>query len=141
MPLMMDGRTMEGVEVAEVADFVVVDRNRQESAPGKWRSRNFATGARNILNADGKELHNAYITLTLRIPGGQPGGHLLIRIIVNDNPLPELVDGIADTMPTVMAAFPASFLKSGGGNIVELHSQGEAGFSVVHAVVHFRQNS
>jgi hypothetical protein len=127
--------------MTELADFVVIDRNVQESVPGKWRSPEFSAGGRNILTVDGKERHNAYIALTFRVPANTPGGHMQIRIIVNDHPLPQLIFGKEDTMNTAMAAFPASFLKGGGGNVVELHSQGEHGFSVVHAVVHFRQNS
>lgn len=128
--------------MAEVADFVVIDRNHQEPAvSGHWRSPRFATGARNILTVDGTERHNAYITLTFRAPSNLPEGHILIRIIVNGNPLTELVFAVEDTMNTTMAAFPASHLIGGGNNIVELHSQGEIGFEVVHAVVHFRQNT
>jgi hypothetical protein len=44
-------------------------------------------------------------------------------------------------MPTAMATFPASFLKDGTGNVVELHSKGEFDFSITYAVVHFRQNT
>jgi hypothetical protein len=42
---------------------------------------------------------------------------------------------------TVVATFPASLLKDGGGNVVELHSQGERSFGVLEAIVHFRQNT
>lgn len=127
--------------MAEVADFVVVDRNKQEFVTGKWKSAVFSTGARNVLTTEGVEKHNAFITLTFRVPANAPGGHDLIRIIINGHPLPELVFGAEDTMNTTMAAFPASFLKSGGGNVVELHAQNENAFGVAHAVVHFRQNS
>jgi hypothetical protein len=127
--------------MAEVADFVVIDRNQREAAPGKWKSPKFATGGRNILTVGGVERHNAYVTLTFRVPANTPNGHILIRIIVNDHPLPELVFAVEDSMNTTMAAFPASFLIGGGNNVVELHSQGESGFEVVHAVIHFRQNT
>lgn len=128
--------------MAEVADFVVIDRNHQEAAlGGHWSSPKFATGGRNVLTVGGQEKHNAYITLTFRVPGGLPEGHILIRIIVNEHPLPDLVFGVEDTMNTTMAGFPASYLIGGGNNIVELHAQGEIGFTVDHAVVHFRQNT
>ncbi len=127
--------------MAEVADFVVIDRNYQEQALGKWESPKFATRGRNILTVDGEERHNAYITFTFRVPAGTPDNHVLIRIIVNDHPLPELVFAIADTMNTTMAAFPASYLIGGGNNVVELHSQKERAFEVTHAIIGFRQNT
>jgi hypothetical protein len=83
--------------MAEASDFVVIDRNRQETVPGKWKSAPFATGGRNILTAGGQEQHNAYVVVTLRVPSGAVGGHVQIRIIVNDHPLPELIFGPANT--------------------------------------------
>jgi hypothetical protein len=128
--------------MTELADFVVIDRNRQElAAGGKWTSPQFQAGGRKVLRVGGTERHNAYITMTFRVASGTPGAHINIRIIVNAHPLPELVFGVANTMNTTMAAFPGSFLRDGTDNVVELHSQGELAFILTHAVVHFKQDS
>ncbi|MGW3992276.1 hypothetical protein ACWEF6_02195 [Amycolatopsis sp. NPDC004772] len=128
--------------MAEVADFVVIDRNEvEQSVGGKWKSPPFATGARNILKADGVERNNACITLTFSVHKDAPHGFSAIRIIVNDHPLPQLVQGKADSYNTIASAFPASHLKSGGGNVVELHAQNENPFVVRHVIVQFRQNT
>jgi len=127
----------------EVADFVVIDRNHQEPAVGgHWTSPKFSTGGRNVLKVGGHERHNAYITLTFRVPTVQ-AGHIQIRIIVNGHPLPDLVFGVENTMNTTMAAFPASHLTGGDHDtdVVELHSQDDIGFTVDHVVIHFRQNA
>ncbi|WP_146073678.1 hypothetical protein [Amycolatopsis sp. CA-126428] len=128
--------------MAEVSDFVVVDRNKLEpSVGGKWKSPTFATGARNILTSGGTERNNAYITLTFSVQSDVPNGFSAIRIIVNDHPLSQLVQGKEDSYNTIVSALFASFLKDGGGNVVELHAQNENSFIVRHVVVHFRQNT
>jgi hypothetical protein len=130
--------------MAEVADFVVITNPKVqdvgESASGKWTSRVFATGGRNKLIEGGVELHNAYISLRLFIgDGGEPDR--LIRVIVNDNPLPLFVVAQGGSETTAVATFPAGFLKDGGGNHVKLHAKDERSFTVLEAIVHFRQNS
>jgi hypothetical protein len=125
--------------VAEVSDFVVVLQRQFAGQAGKWKSEAFATGARNILRKNGVELKNAYVMLNLLVPPGSPDAN--IRIIVNDNPLPQLVLVGSDSQRSAFATFPASFLNDGGGNHIELHAQGEHRFGVQDAVVHFRQNA
>ncbi|MGW4063855.1 hypothetical protein ACWEGE_36600 [Amycolatopsis sp. NPDC004747] len=125
--------------MAEVADFVVIDRNEvEQSVGGKWKSPKFAT--RNVLRVNGVERNDACITLTFSVHKDAPHGFSAIRIIVNDHPLPQLVQGKADSYNTIASAFPASYLKSGGGNVVELHAQNENPFIVRHVIVQFRKN-
>jgi hypothetical protein len=124
--------------MAEVSDLVVI-LHEPFVAGGKWKSSVFATDARNIRTEGGVELHNAYIALTLGVASGNPDAN--IRIIVNDHPLPQFVPVRSDSQGATVASFPASFLKDGGGNHVELHAQEEHHFFVLDAIVHFRQNS
>lgn len=136
--------------MAEVADFVIIthpdpadDANQPQ---GKWKSRVFATGARNILRENGIELHNAYITMKFFVGKGDTGPDRLVRVIVNDHPLPQLAIVTAGTPQesrhtTAVTTSPASYLKNGGGNVVELHARDERSFGLLEAIVHFRQNS
>ena len=127
--------------MAEVADYVIIDRNKVEAAQGKWQSPAFATGARNVLITNGKERHNAFLTLRFSVPKDAPAGDAQIRVIVNGHPLPSLLFGREDSMNTAVIAFPASFLNDGGGNLIGLHAKSENSFIVFDAIVHFRQNS
>jgi hypothetical protein len=136
--------------MAEVSDFVVIthpdpadDANQPQ---GKWTSRVFATGARNILRENKIELHNAYVTLKFLVGKGDTGPDRLVRVIVNGHPLPQLVIVKAGTTQesshtTAVTTFPASYLKDGGGNRVELSARDERSFSILEAIVHFRQDS
>lgn len=131
--------------MAEVSDFVIIthaDPSDDANQPqGKWESRVFATGGRNTLTEEGAELHNAYITLKLLVGLGDTGPDRNVRVIVNHHPLPQFVVAKSAAHTTVVATFPASLLKNGGGNVVGLHSQGERSFAVLEAIVHFRQNT
>jgi hypothetical protein len=123
-----------------LADFVVLN-NEIASTQGKWKSNPFETGGRLTKSVGGAEQHNAYVTLTLSSPTG--GQDVAIRVIVNNHPLPQLVEVKENSQRTAVAAFPASFLnaQTGNHNVIELHSQGEAPFIVFHIICHFRQNS
>jgi hypothetical protein len=124
-----------------LADFVVVNSDPASAQDGKWRSGLFETGGRLTRNANGVEQDNAYTTVTLTSPQG--GQDVAVRIIVNDHPLPVLVEVKANSQRTGVIAFPASFLNgaTGNHNSIELHSQGERPFIVLHVICHFRQNS
>jgi len=120
--------------MAEVADFVVIDRDRVEAAAGKWTSVTFATGGRN----SGR---TAYALLMLGVGTGAPDSGVEIRVIVNDHPVPTLISVETDSTTTATATFPAAQLHDGGGNVLKLHARNEASFFLHHAIVHFRQNS
>jgi hypothetical protein len=125
-----------------LADFVVVNTGRPAGAQdGKWKSRLFESGGRLTRSVSGTEQDNAYITLSLTSPSG--GQDVAVRVIVNNHPLPVLVEVKEDSQRTAAVAFPASFLsgETGNHNVIELHSQGEAPFIVLHVICHFRQNS
>jgi hypothetical protein len=127
--------------VTQLSDFVVIDRNVPETTQGKWRSPPFEAGGRNIRTEGGVEKHNAYLLLMFNVPRNAPAGDALIRVIVNGHPLPQLLAGLENSTNTAIAGFPASFLRSDSSNVVELHAQQENSFYVMHAIVHFRQNS
>jgi hypothetical protein len=120
--------------MAEVGDFVVIDRNQIEVAPGKWKSVTFATGGRNSGGT-------AYALLMLGVAKNAVGDGVAIRVIINDHPIQMFVNVKEDSTTTAISTFPASFLHDGGTNVLGLHSQQERAFFVYHAVVHFRQNS
>jgi hypothetical protein len=124
-----------------LADFVVVNTDPASAQAGKWKSGLFETGGRLERHANGLEQDNAYITVTLTSPQG--GQDVAVRVIVNDNPLPVLVEVKANSQRTSVTAFPASFLDNttGNHNSIELHSQGERPFIVLDVICHFRQNS
>jgi hypothetical protein len=124
-----------------LADFVVVNSDPASAQNGKWRSGLFEAGGRLTRSANGAERDNAYITVTLA--SSQGGQDVAVRVIVNDHPLPVFVEVKANSQRTGVIAFPASFLNgaTGNHNRIELHSQGERPFSVLHVVCHFRQNS
>lgn len=90
---------------------------------------------------NGVEQDNSFVTLTLTSPSG--GHDVAARVIVNGHPLPVLVEIKKDSQRTAVLAFPASFLKSetGNHNVIELHSQDEVPFIVLHVICQFRQNS
>ena len=125
--------------MTQLADFVVVNTEPITASQGKWTSAPFESGGRLIRNVDGVEQDNAYITLTLSAPAGGPD--IAVRIIVNDNPLPLLVEVKANSQRTAVAAFPASHLKDQDPNVLELHSRNEVGFFIFDTICHFRQNS
>jgi hypothetical protein len=123
-----------------LADFVVTNNQRAAALGGKWKSAPFESGGRLTRTVSGVEQHNAYITLTLTPrPGGVPA--VAVRVIVNGHPLPELVEVKEDSQRTAVVSFPASFLRDGSDNVIELHSQGEHPFIVLDVICHFRQNS
>jgi hypothetical protein len=122
-----------------LADFVVVNNEPAVASGGKWKSLPFESGGRLTRHVSGVEQDNAYVTLTLTSPAG--GQRVAVRVIVNDHPLPELVEVKEDSQRTAVVAFPASFLRDGNPNLIELHSQGEISFIVLHVLCHFRQNA
>ncbi|MEN8654424.1 hypothetical protein ABCR94_28460 [Streptomyces sp. 21So2-11] len=122
-----------------LADFVAISHGSSASQEGKWKSQPFESGGRKTLIIDDKEQHNAYVTLSLGSPDGGP--EVNIRVIVNNHPLPLLEPIGKDGRQTVVLTFPASLLKNGTGNILELHSQHEVNFFVFYALCHFRQDS
>jgi hypothetical protein len=122
-----------------LADFVVLNNEAVVASDGKWKSEPFESGGRLVRMVSGVEHDNAYATLTLTSPSG--GQNVAVRVIVNDHPLPELVEVKEDSQRTAVVAFPASFLEDGSRNVIELHSRGEISFIVLHALCHFRQNS
>jgi hypothetical protein len=122
-----------------LADFVAISHGTAESQGGKWKSQPFESGGRKVLTVDGKERHNAYVTLTMGSSDGGP--EVNVRVKVNNHSLPLLEPIGKDGRQTVMLTFPASYLKSGTGNVVELSSQHEVDFSVFYALCHFRQDS
>jgi hypothetical protein len=121
-----------------LSDFVVINNDPAAASEGKWKSGPFESGGRLVREVNGVEQDNAYTTLTLTSPTG--GQNVAIRVIVNDHPLPQLVEVKVNSQRTAVVAFPASLLKVTGGNAIELHSQGEIGFIVLHVICHFRQN-
>jgi hypothetical protein len=144
-PVRLCGRTLPRGDYSRefimtvLADFVVTNNQPADASTGKWKSVQFESGGRLTRTVSGVEQHNAYITLTLTSPTG--GQDVAVRVIVNDHPLPELVEVKEDSQRTAAVAFPASFLRDGSGNVIELHSQGERPFIVLHVICHFRQNS
>jgi hypothetical protein len=130
--------------MTHLADFVVTNNQPAAASNGKWKSvPPFESGGRLTLtrtvNGVEVEQHNAYITLTLTSPTG--GQDVAVRVIVNAHPLPEFVEVKENSQRTAVLAFPASFLRDGSDNVIELHSQGEHPFIVLHVICHFRQNS
>jgi hypothetical protein len=122
-----------------LADFVVTNNELVDAPEGKWKSGPFEAGGRLIRTVNGTEQHNAYITLTVSSPtGARPAA---IRVIVNDHPLPQLVEVKENSQRTAAVAFPASLLRPDTNNRIELHSQGETAFVVFHVICHFRQES
>jgi hypothetical protein len=73
-----------------------------------------------------------------RLPGGTD---VNVRVIVNGHPLPQLLAVMEASQRTAVAAFPASYLRADSSNVIELHSQDEAAFIVLHVICHFRQAS
>ena len=122
-----------------LADFVVTNNKPADASAGKWKSVPFESGGRLTRTVSGVEQHNAYITLTLTSP--TDGQDVAVRVIVNDHPLPEFVVVKENSQRTAIVAFLASFLRDGGDNVIELHSQGEHPFIVLHVICHFRQDS
>jgi hypothetical protein len=125
-----------------LSDFVVLTNDAAAASNGKWRSDAFETGGRLTRSQGGTEFRNAYIGVTLTSPQGG-SGDIAVRVIVNDHPLPQLIEVKGNSQRTALISFPASFLnpQTGDHNIVGLHSQGERPFIVLDAVCHFRQNS
>lgn len=64
-----------------------------------------------------------------------------VRVIVNGHPLPQLLAVMEASQRTAVVAFPASYLRADSTNVIELHSQDEAAFIVIHVICHFRQES
>jgi hypothetical protein len=123
-----------------LADFVVANNQPADAPTGHWKSAPFEAGGR-LIRKDGQgvEQFNAYVVLALDSPAGGTDVH--VRVIVNDHPLPQLVTVTEASQRTAVVAFPASHLRADNSNAIELHSQGEAGFIVLHAICHFRQES
>jgi hypothetical protein len=125
--------------MTQLADFVVLNTDPITAGQGKWTSAPFESGGRLIKKVGGVEQDNAYITLTLSAPAGGPD--IKVRIIVNDNPLPLLVEVKSNSQRTAVAAFPASYLNEEDPNVLKLHSRNEVGFFIFDTICHFRQNS
>jgi hypothetical protein len=124
--------------MTQLADFTVINSD-PVAIDGQWRSSHFESGGRLIRKANGVEQDNAYLVLTMTSPQG--GQDVAVRIIVNAHPLSSLMEIKVDSQRTAMAAFPASFLRDGNDNTLELHSRGEKSFILLHAVCQFRQDS
>jgi hypothetical protein len=125
--------------MTQLADFVVINTDPAPASQGKWKSDPFESGGRLIRTVNGVEQDNAYVTLTLTSTEGGQG--VSVRVIVNNNPLRFLVEVKANYQRTAVTAFPASFLRDGNDNVLELHSSGEIDFIVLDTICHFRQNS
>ena len=123
-----------------LADFVVANNQPADAAAGHWKSAPFEAGGRLIRKDDqGVEQFNAYADFALDSPAG--GTDVYVRVIVNGHPLPQLLAVMEASQRTAVAAFPASYLRADSSNVIELHSQDEAAFIVLHVICHFRQAS
>ena len=124
-----------------LADFVVTNNDPAAASTGHWKSAPFESGGRLTRSVNGVEQDNAYITLTLTSPAG--GQDVAVRVIVNQHPLPQFVTVKEDSQRTAAVAFPGSLLRDGNGNnnVIELHSDREVPFIVLHVICHFRQSS